>query len=180
MAQRVDLSRLTQQEAAELAGVTARALRDWAGVPRNSDGSYSGRALVEWLVARSSTDGEYDNQRERLAAAQAEKVEAENAVRRGWLADTRSVLVAWGDLVAAFRAKVLSIPTKLAPQLTNVSDPKLISDRIRAELYAALAELATGDWVGEPDEPAEAGERPRSAAAGPKRKSVGRRQASTQ
>jgi phage terminase Nu1 subunit (DNA packaging protein) len=174
----MDVTRLTQQQAAALASVTSRTLRDWADAPRNVDGTYNGPKFVRWLIDRANPESdEYDSQRERLAAAQAEKVEAENAVRRGFLADVRRVLAAWAELVAAFRAKVLAIPTKLAPQLTNVSDPKVIAGRIRAELYAALAELAAGDWIGEPDDTATADGSDSRPAAGPGRQRVGRRKA---
>ena len=167
---------LSQQDAAALLGVTARTLREWSDAPRNANGSYPGPDLVKWAISRAAPDsGEFDSQRERLAAAQAEKVEAENAVRRGFLADVRAVLAAWTDLIAAFRAKVLAIPTKLAPQLTNVSDPKRIADIIRGELYAALAELADGDWIGQPDGPAEGSSGDGGAAPEPDGKRVGRR-----
>jgi hypothetical protein len=138
----MDLSRLTQQQAAELAGVTARAFRDWTGVPRNKDGTYSGPQVVEWLVKRAAGDGDFDNQRERLAAAQAEKVEHENAVRKGWLADLRVVSKFWTECMANMRARLLNMGPKLGPQLVNIGDPNLIAAAIRAEVYAALAELA--------------------------------------
>lgn len=84
------------------------------------------------------------DQRQRLAAAQAEKHEMENAVRRGQLADVAKVQAAWAEHIAAARAKLLSMPPKLGPQLTNVADPNIISTRIRVEVNAAINELA--EW----------------------------------
>ena len=138
----VDLSRLTQQQAAEICGVTSRTLRDWADAPRNRDGSYHARELVAWLVARAAGSGDFDNQRERLAAAQAEKVEHDNAVRKGWLADLKVVTKFWADCLANMRARLLNLGPKLGPQLVNIGDPHVIAAAIRAEVYAALAELA--------------------------------------
>lgn len=138
----VALGALNQQQAASLLGVTARSLRDWADAPRNGDGTYDGPQLVGWYVARErGLIGEYDTQRERLAAAQAEKVEAENAVRRGELAELSAVAAEWSTAIHACRAKLLSMPAKLGPQLTHVADPSVIAARIRAEVYAALVEL---------------------------------------
>lgn len=149
----VELARLNQQQVAYLLGVTARTVRDWADAPRNIDGSYDARAVVAWFTAKqgpaTDADGErHPTQRERLAAAQAEKVEVENRVRRGELVEVEQVGVEWDDLVLAARAKLLSLPTKVAPQLVGRTDPNAIRTILRAEINAALAELAS---EGEPD-----------------------------
>jgi len=144
---RVNLYNLTQQEAAALCGVTSRSMRDWATCPRNDDGSYDGPKVVQWLVQRASGDGEYDNQRERLAAAQAEKVEAENALRRGEVAYVSDVQAVWVDHVSSAKKRILGAGAKLGPQLTNISDASVIAAAIRAELTSALAELADYDPV---------------------------------
>jgi len=143
----VELGALNQQQAAWLLGVTSRTLRDWPDAPRCADGSYDGRALVAWAVARSggSENTEHPTQRERLAAAQAEKVEAENRVRRGELVEIEQTAQGWDDIVLATRAKLLSLPTKLAPQLVRQSDPNAISRAIADEIDHALAELARED-----------------------------------
>jgi phage terminase Nu1 subunit (DNA packaging protein) len=171
------IANLTQIDAAALLGVTTRTLRDWEkrgeGPPRNKDGTYPGRQLVVWEVTRNIPTGEFDDQRERLNAAQAEKVEAENAVRRGQLADVAIVAAVWTDHVAAARTKLLAIPSKLAPQLTAIHDPNVIAAGIRAEITAALAELAE---YAPPAEPGGAGDglEDMGAAADADRKRMGR------
>jgi phage terminase Nu1 subunit (DNA packaging protein) len=142
----VELARLNQQQAAYLLGVTSRTLRDWADAPRNRDGTYDARDLVKWYATRNTlaaTD-DFENQRERLAAAQAERVEMENAIRRGQLAECAAVQAGWADHIAAARAKLLSLPAKLGPQLTNISDASVAADKIRADIYAAIDELS--EW----------------------------------
>lgn len=117
-----------------------------------TDRKWKLKRVVEHLYrATPGTPAEdFDNQRERLAAAQAEKVEMENAVRAGQLVEASKVQATWADHTAAARSKLLGTPTKLGPQLTNVSDPNVIATRIRTEIYAAINELA--DWeVPEPD-----------------------------
>jgi hypothetical protein len=134
---------LSQTQAATLLSVAPRTLRDWADAPRNPDGTYPGPALVAYYVAklRGNSD-EFDDQRQRLAAAQAEKVENENAVRRGELADMAEVEKFWTDCIANARAKALALPTKLSPRLVNIGDASLVAAAIRAEIHAMLAELA--------------------------------------
>jgi transposase-like protein len=141
----VNLAALNQTQAAALLSVAPRTLRDWIDAPRNGDGTYPGPALVAYYVGKLGGGSEYDTQRERLAAAQAERVEAENAVRRGELAELGSVAAEWSALIHACRAKLLSMPSKLGPQLIHVADPTVIAARIRAEVYAALVELGGTD-----------------------------------
>lgn len=158
---------LTQKQLAELFSVTPRSIRDWhsEGLPRLEDGNYDGSACVAWYTDR---DGEFADQRQRLAAAQAEKAEAENAVRRGDLADTAVVAVAWIGMIASARAKILAMPGKLGPQVATNSDAAACAALIRTEAYAALSELAG---------PVREGARSVGAAAGPDDKRVGRRKA---
>jgi phage terminase Nu1 subunit (DNA packaging protein) len=147
------LRRLNQQQAAYILGVTSRSLRDWPDAPRNDDGTYDAAPLVAWWLERDGKHGamrnssEFDNQRERLAAAQAEKVETENRVRRGELADMADVSAAWQDHILAAKSKLLSMPAKLGPQLVNIADAGTIAGRIRAEVHFALLELAESSDV---------------------------------
>lgn len=138
----MNLSALTQVQAAALLSIAPRTLRDWHDAPRNPDASYPGPALVAFYVAKMAGGGEFDDQRQRLAAAQAEKVEHENAVRRGELAPRADVEHFWTECIANARARVLAMGSKLSPRLVNIGDASVIAAAIRAEAYAALAELA--------------------------------------
>lgn len=114
----MQIRRLSQKAAAELLGVTSRTLRDWSHAPRNEDGTYPGPELVQWLLDRRMPDEpDLSDQRQRLAAAQAEKVEMDNAVRRGELADMREVERFWTDCIANARAKLLALPTRLVAEM---------------------------------------------------------------
>lgn len=145
------IQRLNQTQAAALLSIAPRTLRDWHDAPRNKDGTYSGPALVAYYVGRLTGNSEFDDQRQRLAAAQAEKVEHENAVRRGQLADMREVERFWTDCIANARAKALARASKLSPQLVNIGDASIIAAAIRADTYAFLAELTDyGPAVSEP------------------------------
>jgi len=141
------INALTQTQVAALLGVTPRTLRDWADAPRNGDGSYFGPAIVAYYIAkRVGADGEdgerHPTQRERLAAAQAEKVEVENRVRRNELVEIEQVGAQWDDLILAAKAKFTVMPSKLAPQLVGRTDPNDIRLILKSEINAALIELA--------------------------------------
>jgi hypothetical protein len=116
-------------------------------------------------------------------AAQADKVEMENAIRRKEMADLRDVSRSWGDMVAASRSRFLVVPTKLSTRLVNIGDPNVIAAAIRAELYAALAELAEYQPKVDTEQPAgdaAAGVPDLGAPAGPDGKRVGRRKPKAQ
>jgi hypothetical protein len=169
----LNLTALTQTQAAALLSVAPRTLRDWHDAPRNGDSTYSGPALVAFYVAKMAGSGEFDDQRQRLAAAQAEKVEHENAVRRGDLAPRADVVRFWTDCIANMRAKALGMGSKLSPRLVNIADPNIIATAIRTEVYAFLADLADYEPSG-PADMVEGGAESSVTAAGADSKPVGR------
>ena len=174
-----NLSALTQIQAAALLSVAPRTLRDWHDAPRNKDATYPGPALVAYYVEKITGSGEFDDQRQRLAAAQAEKVERENSVRRGELAQRRDVERFLTDCFANARAKVLAIDSKLSPRLVNIADPRIIAAAIRAEAYAVLSELVEYEPGGRGGvDPA--GEQDLGAASGPDGEPVVRPRKATQ
>lgn len=119
--------------------------------PDDESRDAAGRLTRRWLMRRAvehltpSPSSEYDDQRQRLAAAQAEKVERENAIQRGEVARKADVVRFWTDCMANMRARVLAIGSKLGPQLVNIGDPNLLASAVRSECCAALAELAEYD-----------------------------------
>ena len=166
-----------------LLSVAPRTLRGWPGVPRNADGTYQWKKLLAYYIERMSGSQEFADQRQRLAAAQAERVETENAIRRGELVVVSEAQTGWISHIGAARAKLLSMGKKLGPRLVNVSDPNVINEGIHVEVCAALEELA--GW--EPPAPqADNAEHLQvssegvAAAAESNRKSVGRRKKKAQ
>jgi len=169
--------------------VTSTSVRAWirAGLPTITAGG-KGRghgatielaALVRWYLE----DNALDVAKTRLASAQADKHEMENALRRGELAELGAVEHSWSDLVLAFRAKMLSMPTKLGPQLINVTSPTIIASRIAEEINVALRELGAGTQDprdGRFKGAAAPRRRARGAAAKPNGQSMGRRAPTTQ
>ena len=170
----MNISALTQTQAAALLSIAPRTLRDWHDAPRNADATYSGPSLVAYYVKKMAGGGEFDDQRQRLAAAQAERVEHENSVRRGDLADMRDVSRFWEECMANMRAKLLALPSKLSPRLVNIGDAGVINAALRADVHACLSELA--DYEPTEREPADVvveDEAGAAAPAKPDRKRVG-------
>lgn len=78
----------------------------------------------------------------RLAREQGDKLAIENAISRGELVYADDVVNTWADHISSAKAKLLAMPTKLAPQLVNQSNANVIAGRIREEVDNALVELA--------------------------------------
>lgn len=137
---------LTQSEIAALFSVTTRAVRDWAeeGIPRNADGTYPGPAVVAWYCAREGGSLlDYTAERARLAKAQADKTEIENAVRCGDLSVTARIVEWYGGMVADAKNRLLQIPDAIGQQLDPETARRVVA-HARQLIHEALAELARG------------------------------------
>lgn len=86
--------------------------------------------------------------------------ELELAQMQGKLHDSRDVEREMTKMLAAFRARILSIPSKLAPRMIAQNEISVIEDALQNEVYSALQELADYDpelfkndkYVGELDD----------------------------
>ena len=102
---------------------------------------------IREVAAGRSSAGELDlsNERARLAKEQADAKEMENAVERGDLVYIEDVAKRFEDGLTKVRAKLLAIPSKVAPEChaaaTVVEVQSLIDDSIRE----ALNELGQAD-----------------------------------
>ena len=135
--------------ASELFGVTEKTVRSWirSGLKTmKSGGKGAGNgALIDLavLIPWYLEDNALEVAKTRLAIAQSDKYEMENSERRGELLDANVVTATVSDHIAAARAKLLAMPTKLGPQLVNVPDANTVNATIKQEIYAALTELAS-------------------------------------
>lgn len=84
----------------------------------------------------------YDEARTRKVAAEAEIAELELARIRGTLCLTDDVVKAWETVLHACRAKLLAMPSKLAPNVVNETDISAIKDIIESQVREALDELS--------------------------------------
>jgi phage terminase Nu1 subunit (DNA packaging protein) len=119
---------------------------------RGQSHMYDPQALTKWKVRQEiaklieDDDGKLLNleqERARLASAQANKCELEVATLRGDLIPRELVTATWQALVAAARAKMLSMPTKVAHTVVVCETLLEVEEVIKEQIYEALEELAT-------------------------------------
>lgn len=150
---------VNKQELSEILGKSERTLTTWQknGMPiavdgvRGSSNQYDTAKVIEWLISREvgkltvSGDGtvhDYDSERARLTFHQANKTALEESVLKGTLIPAERVESFQCDMVSAFRAKVLAIPTKAAHAILGLDDLSEAQDVLKSFLYEALNELA--------------------------------------
>ena len=84
---------------------------------------------------------ELTRERTRLAKEQADKLEMENATSRGELLPRAEVVSALQAVFAHCRARLLALPTRLAPLIAGEQSPAVVQDRITQGVHEALEEL---------------------------------------
>jgi len=118
----------------------------------NSDGKYDlvpcVQAYIEFLRMRHGgsksvkSAQKFSAERARLYEMKADIAEVERARLVGDLVSAEEVETVWTDLVAVAKARMLAIPSKMAPRLALISSPTKIRELLDSELSAALGELA--------------------------------------
>jgi phage terminase Nu1 subunit (DNA packaging protein) len=97
--------------------------------------------------AREAAVDPKDLQKEltRLRRAQADKTELEVREYRGELHRAEDVEDVWTEMLSNFRARILAVPTKLAPQILGIEDLKEMQKALKDAVYEALQELSEYD-----------------------------------
>ena len=100
--------------------------------------------LREIAAGRSNGEDDLDlvAERARLAKEQADAQEMKNAAMRGELLPRADVDAAVTGAFARVRARLISIPVKLAPVVMTVETPTEAQAAIRDAIYEALRELS--------------------------------------
>lgn len=150
---------VNKTQLAEILGKSQQTLTTWQknGMPIFAEGSngqanqYDTEQVINWLVSREisklsvDSDGrvhDYEMERARLTHHQANKTSLEEAVLKGSLIPAEKVERVQGDMVSAFRAKMLSLPTKAAHSLIQLETLSEAQDAIKPYIYEALKELS--------------------------------------
>lgn len=99
------------------------------------------------MAQKSTTGGviigsSYDEARTRKINAEAEIAELELQRIKATMCFTADVVKAWESVLHACRAKLLAVPTKMAPIVSGISDTGVVKDRIEEAIREALDELA--------------------------------------
>ena len=78
----------------------------------------------------------------RKDAAHAEKLEMENSVRRGDLVEADEVKRSWVQICSNIRASLMSLPSRMAKELSAMEEPRAIQMLLDQEVRATLESLA--------------------------------------
>lgn len=139
---------------AAVLGKSERALTDWQklGMPiektgvRGQSNTYNTEKVIDWMIKRATdTNGEMEKAKLRLILAQARNAELDAEEKEGSLISLDNMKGLWGNVLAAFRAKILSMPNRLTPLITTHRDPKKIEKILKDACTEALNELAEYD-----------------------------------
>lgn len=102
---------------------------------------------IQYLQERIERESEVDYHKEKAIheRAKRQRAELELALMRGEMHKAEDVETVLNDMIAAFRSKMLALPSKMAPQLVGKSEIPVILDMLTREVNEALSELAEYD-----------------------------------
>ena len=141
--------RISYNGLTELTGMTYRTVKKRLAAAGVDSVGKEGNALLfdsadalPALFVVSEQDSTLEAERLRLTKEQADAQELKNAVARGELLDGDEVEQEWQSMIAASRAKMLTIPTKVAADYPLVEERPRVEAMVKGYLYEALDELA--------------------------------------
>lgn len=120
-------------------------------IPKAARGKYpfvlSIKSYIKFLQDRlvggdAAPTGDITTERTRLYRANAEKSELELAVMKGESLPANVVHLVWTKQIGAFRAKMLSLPIKMAAELHGIENKKEIEATAKRFIWEALTELS--------------------------------------
>jgi len=119
-------------------------------IPKNERGRYdlenSVRGYVQFLQDRASgqslESADYHKERARLTKLQADEKSLLLEQLRGKLLTVEDVSETWVEMITNARAKLLSLPNKMAGQVTGLQEMAEVEALLKTTIYEALTELA--------------------------------------
>jgi terminase small subunit / prophage DNA-packing protein len=146
-----------QQSICDIFGVAPKTITEWQadGMPvhvqggRGTPSQYDTVACIEWRVSRLACGPDaYDltTERARLAHHQANIAALDEDVKRKTLIPAELVKSKWQDMIASTRARLLSMPTRIAASCVG-RDEVEIEHLAREIVNQSLDELARGNGV---------------------------------
>ena len=142
---------------ADLFGLTTRRIRmlaDEGVIQKTSRGRYNLQENIKNYIVYLKTsqnlkeniidDDKLDTDKERalLTRSQREKIDLEIAAIRGLMHFSIDVERVMNDMLSNFKAKLIAIPTKIAPILIARSDISEVQELLQKEFFEVLQELS--------------------------------------
>jgi phage terminase Nu1 subunit (DNA packaging protein) len=123
------------------------------GLPRVTRGKYDVDEVLDWYIAKLEKQlaGETDengaaakryNEELRLLSARADEQELELALRRGELVAIGDVEKEMTDLVATTKARILTVPARVAPDILGEQSRVMVQAKLEKALKEALEHLS--------------------------------------
>ncbi|MRN51977.1 hypothetical protein [Paenibacillus monticola] len=145
---------LNANQMAELLGLSPRRIQQLAEegiIVRSGRGKYMAAGSVQNYIRFQAESGggpsevDYFDERALHERAKRRKAEIELAVMNGELHRAGDVALVMNDMVVTFRARILAIPTKLAPQMLGQTELPVVLDLLTKEVKEAATELSEYD-----------------------------------
>ncbi|MBO6522125.1 terminase small subunit, Nu1 [Thalassospira sp.] len=103
------------------------------------------RHLRDLNLKGEAGNADYGTERARLVKAKADLAEMEASQMRGDLLSAPDVKVAWTEIVALMRARLLVLPDKIAPVVHETTNLNQARDVIKKAIHEVLTEIAETD-----------------------------------
>ena len=100
--------------------------------------------VFSWVVHDGKEELDLVQEKARESIKRQKKLDLEIEEKEGRLIDREKVKEIWGAHIMAAKAKLLSLPTKMTPELLGQDDLLSIKKIIKKHVYEALNELADG------------------------------------
>ncbi|WP_205600751.1 type IV toxin-antitoxin system AbiEi family antitoxin domain-containing protein [Gracilibacillus sp. YIM 98692] len=145
---------VTTKEISEILNLGDRRIRQLANenaLVRIGHGKYdlpaSINSYIEYVVDREKPEGDLDKTEEEAlwTRARRKKTELELQIMRGELHRSEDVKLVMNDMLGAFRARLLGLPSKTAPQILGKSEIPAIKNVLKDAVFEALEELSDYD-----------------------------------
>lgn len=169
---------VNKRQLSDILGVTEETLTQWAkqGMPvvlkrRGSAGNqYESTAVLSWLDAKKQSDSpptDWDTERTRKVKLEADILALQKSQLEGRLIPAEKVEEAWTATMAVFRARMLAMPSILAPALIGLETFIDAETLLRESINNALHELSRSDLAAGIAEELDGGDSDRESAPGP-------------
>lgn len=143
---------ITTKELSEILSLTPRRIQQLTkegALVRTTRGKYDLPSSIQAYIEYSNeVPDEKLNKTEEEALwtrARRQKAELELNIMQGYVHRSEDVESVMNDMLASFRAQMLVIPGKAAPQLLSMTDVEVIKSIIKKYIYEALQELSDYD-----------------------------------
>lgn len=151
---KIDGAVVSAKSMGKLIGLSDRRVRQLAEegiIPKTEGGSYELVKAISSYINFLKLNNEIDNtnlaeayEKEKVLHERAKRQKAEILVRKikNEVHESEDVEIVLTEMLANFKAKLLSIPTKIAPEIVGYSETSLVEDILKREMYETLEELS--------------------------------------